>query len=387
MRILQIHNKYLQKGGEDSVLENEKNLLLLHGHQVEQLLFDNTTIEGLEKLKLIYKIVFNHDSAKILRKKIEEFKPDIIHVHNFFYVASPAIFYEAKKQHIPIIQTLHNFRLICSGSLLLRKGSVCELCIKKTFPLAGIQHKCFQDSLVKTTQLTLTTSLHKIWGTWKNKIDTYITLTHFIKDKFAHSSLGLNPSKIQVKPNFVEDLGFQVQTNRKNFFLFVGRLSKEKGIDIVLKASLIHDFHLEIIGGGEMQNVVQEYAQNNPNIVYHGFQQKEFILEKMKSAKALIFPSVWYEGMPMTILESLSTGTPILISDIKNLNEIITDHHNGLHFKTGNAEDLASKIRYFETENISHLYKNARNTYLDKYTPEINYKILMKIYEDNIKKQ
>jgi glycosyltransferase involved in cell wall biosynthesis len=387
MRILQIHNKYLQKGGEDSVLENERKLLSDYGHEVEQLFFDNSSIQGIEKLKLLYKIVFNHNSAQVLKEKIKTFKPDIIHVHNFFYVASPAIFYEAKKQNIPIVLTLHNFRLICSGSLLLREGNVCELCVKKTFPLSGIQHKCFQNSLIKTAQLTLTTSLHKIWGTWKNKVDTYITLTHFIKDKFVHSSLDLNPDKLQVKPNFVEDLGFQGYDHRQNFFLFVGRLSKEKGIDVLLKATEKHNFSLEIIGGGEMQGLVEEYAQNNPNIVYHGFQQKDFIIEKMKSAKALIFPSVWYEGMPMTILESLSTGTPILISDIENLNQMITHLSNGLHFKTGNADDLAEKIKLFEKEQSEYFYVNARKTYLEHYTPEVNYQNLLSIYQDTIKKQ
>jgi len=386
MRILQVHNKYLQKGGEDTVLENEKNLLLSYGHEVEQLLFDNSHIQGTEKLKILYKSIFNIKSARILRKKIEEFKPDVIHVHNFFYIASPSVFYESKKQGIPVIFTIHNFRLVCSGSLLLREGAVCELCINKTFPFMGIRHKCFQNSTLKTAQLTLTTGLHKIWGTWRNKIDRYIALTNFTKSKLINSSLQLTNEKISIKPNFVEDTGANDSAHRKNFFLFVGRLSKEKGIDTLLKAANIHAFDLEIIGGGEMQGLVEEYAQKNPRIIYHGFQQKDFILEKMKFSKALIFPSVWYEGMPLTLLECLSTGTPVIISDIDNLNEMVTDHHNGLHFKTGNAVDLAEKIKLFEKDDFKALYENARNTYLTKYTPEINYKILMDIYQGVIKK-
>lgn len=381
MKILQIHNQYTKKGGEDTTVVNEKNLLTAKSHQVEQLFFDNGIIKGIEKIKILYKSIYNQSSRKTLRTKIQNFQPDIIHIHNLFYVASPAILYEAQKHKIPVLITVQNFRLICSGSLLLRNGQVCELCTQKKFPLAGVQHKCFQNSALKTAQLTLTTGIHKILGTWRSKVSAYITLTNFVKNKLVNSSLRLPEEKIFVKPNFAEDKGWAGSEDRQNFFLFVGRLSHEKGISTLLEASRYIDFPLEIIGDGEMKPMVQEFTQHNPNIVYHGFQGQDFIAEKMKQCKALLFPSVWYEGMPLTLLEAFSTGTPVIISDIDNLNEMVKHQYDGLHFRTGDSKDLAEKIQYFQQNAKPAFYKNARKTYETLYSPEINYQKLMEIYQ------
>ncbi|WP_448528502.1 glycosyltransferase family 4 protein [Raineya sp.] len=387
MKILQIHNRYTKKGGEDGVVEAEKNLLLANNHSVEQLFFENSAIQGLEKLKIFYKSLYNWEAQKIVREKIKTFQPDIIHLHNLFYVASPAVLYEAHRQKIPVVQTIHNFRLICAGSLLLREGKVCEICTQKTFPLAGIQYKCFQNSAIKSAQLTMVTGLHKWLGTWKNKVDAYITLTEFVKNKLIQSSLHLPNEKIFIKPNFTYDKGFATAEQRQDFFLFVGRLSQEKGVRILLEASKTYEFKLEIIGGGEQENLVRAYASSNPNIIYHGFQGQDFIFAKMKACRALLFPSVWYENMPLTILEAFSTGTPVIISDIDNLNEIVTDQHNGLHFRTGNSQDLAQKIQLFQQNSFSHFYTNARKTYENLYSPEKNYQRLMQIYESVLQKK
>jgi glycosyltransferase involved in cell wall biosynthesis len=381
MKILQVHNTYTKKGGEDTTVEIEKNLLISKGEQVEQLFFSNEGLTGLAKISLLYKSIYNQSSAKILRNRIQVFQPDVIHIHNLFYLASPAILYEAQKHQIPVVLTIHNFRLICSGALLLRDGKVCELCTQKKFPLAGIQHKCFQNSTVKTAQLTLVTGLHKILGTWQDKVDAYITLSKFIKNKLVHSSLQLPPEKIFIKPNFASDRNWRTGGERQNFFLFVGRLSQEKGIQVLLEAAQYHHFHLEIIGTGDLKDLVQEYAQNNAHITYHGFQGQDFIIDKMKQCKALLFPSVCYEGMPLTLLEAFSTGTPVIISDIDNLNEMVSNHYDGLHFKTGDSKDLAEKIRYFEQNATPIFYENARKTYENHYSSEKNYQNLMNIYQ------
>jgi len=380
MKILQVHNQYTKKGGEDGVVEAEKKLLIQKGNQVEQLFFSNEGLADLNRIKLLYQTIYNLTSTKILKHTIQEFQPDVIHIHNIFYVASPAILYEAQKNKVPVVLTIHNFRLICSGSLLLRNGQVCELCTQKVFPFSGIKHKCFQNSALKTSQLTFTTGIHKILGTWRNKVDAYITLTDFVKKKLIQSSLQLPESKVFVKPNFTEDKGWASAESRDNFFLYVGRLSHEKGIRTLLEASKQIDFHLEIIGDGEMRKMVQAFAQQNPNIIYHGFQGQDFILQKMKSCKALLFPSIWYEGMPLTLLEAFSTGTPVIISDIDNLNEMVSNQYNGLHFKTGNSKDLAEKIYYFQQNASSTFYENARKTYEEKYNPEKNYLRLLEIY-------
>ncbi len=401
MKILLIHNHYTQHGGEDTVFEAEKSLLQQNGHQIETLTFDNKSDAGFAKLKMIYSIFYNNQSAKLLTDKINAFQPQIIHVHNFFRIASPAIFYVAHKYKIPVVQTLHNYRLICAGALLLRENKPCELCVNKKFPLDGIIHKCFGNSALKTAQLTLMTSLHKYLGTWKNKISTYICLTEFSKNKIANSSLQIPQNQIVVKANFVEDVmknhpqpllskeGSQENNQkREDFYLFIGRLSKEKGIDILLQAAQNQGFKLQIIGDGDLREMVEKASQTYPNIIYHGFQNKEFITNKLKACKALIFPSIWYEGMPLTILEAFSAGTPIIASDIDNVKELITDNYNGLHFKYGNANDLAQKVTFFDENynKLAHLYMQARLTYEQKYTPEIIYKQLIAIYEATILK-
>ena len=391
MKILLIHNRYLKYGGEDTVFEAEKTLLEQNGNKVETLIFDNKIITGIEKIKLIYNSFYNNSSAKLLKSKLNEFKADIIHVHNFFYVASPAIFYVANEYKIPIVQTMHNYRLICAGALLLRESKVCELCVNQKLPLAGIKHKCFNNSILQTTQLTLTTALHKYLGTWKNRIDTYICLTEFAKNKFINSSLEIPIDKIVVKPNFTEDIGVS-HNKREDFYLFVGRLSKQKGIDILMEAAAKNGFKLEIIGDGELKETVEKMVQTYPNISYHGFQQKKFIIDKLKACKALVFSSISYEGLPLTILEAFSTGTPIIVSDIDNITDIVENNYNGLHFNYGNVANLIAKIQYFEDNfnndfaKIAHLYTQARLTYEQKYTPEIALNNLIGIYQNTIDK-
>ena len=184
--------------------------------------------------------------------------------------------------------------------MLLRNNKICELCVHSKLPFYGIKYKCFQDSYLKSIQLTLITGIHKLVGTWKYKVNKYIVFTDFLKNRFINSSLQLKPEQVFIKPNFVLDHGFKVE-DRSDYFLFVGRLSREKGIETLLKAGALNNFKVEIIGGGELQYLVEEYCLKNSNITYHGFQEKDFIINKMKDSKALIFPSIWYEGMPITI--------------------------------------------------------------------------------------
>ncbi len=388
MRVLIIHNFYQKAGGEDIVFHLESELLESHGHIVECLTFDNKEISSfLDAILVGIQSIYNFKSAKILKEKIKTFKPDIIHVHNFFPIASPSIFYIAKRMKVPIVMTLHNFRLICPSATLFFNGQIYEKSVHSIFPVDAILKGVYRDSKIQTAVLVFMTGIHKLIGTWKNKVDRYIIPTEFARNRILDSSLALTKSKVVAKPNFIKELGHNLIEDREKYFLFVGRLSEEKGIETLLKASQLYDFHLEIIGGGDLKVLVDEYVKKNEKVRYLGFQSREFIIEKMKKTKALIFPSVCYEGQPLTLLEVLSTGTPVIISDIGNLNEIITDKYNGLHFRTGDAEDLANKVKYFQENpnEIQSMYANARATYLAKYTPEKNYEMLIGIYEQVIK--
>ncbi len=390
MKILLVHNRYQQYGGEDATYESEKELLESHGHTVRSLLFDNSQIRGIgQRIKAGIQMIYNKESEGLLDKAIREFRPDLMHVHNFFYLASPSIFFAAEKNRVPIVVTLQNYRLICSGGLLMRNSEPCELCVNEIFPLSGVRYRCHRNSRLGTAYLTFQTGLHKLWNTWDQKITRYIAVTEFAKNKFMSSSLGLSDAKIVVKANSVADTDLVAVEQRENYYLFVGRLSKEKGIEVMLKAFENSNFQLEIIGDGPLRPMVEQAAQLNSNIRYSGYRDRTYIIERLKRSRAMIFPSLWYECLPVTILEAFSTGTPVIISNVGNLNEIVTNHYNGIHFSANNADDLRNVLSTFDRHprDYVQLYLNARKTFVAKYTHAINYDNLMRIYRSAIEEK
>jgi glycosyltransferase involved in cell wall biosynthesis len=388
MKILIIHNKYQEKGGEDNSFAIESQMLMDHGHEVETVVFDNAEISNTHsKIKLSYQLFYNNESARVIQHHINTFSPDIIHVHNFFYLASPSVFFVAKRNRIPVVFTVRNYRLICSGAYLLRNNVVCELCINKKFPMHGVIHKCHRNSFWQSAHLTAMTGLHKLLNTWNKKIDRFIVLTEFAKKKLLESSLELTESQIVVKPNFNEDHGYTEWDKRDNFYLFIGRLSEEKGIDVLLNAYRHRPFELKIIGTGPLANMVKDIADKHSDVEYLGFRDNAFIIDLLKKSKALLFPSKWYEGMPRTILEAFSTGTPVISTDLDNINEIVKNEINGISFENGNPISLVEKIHEFEKHPTKEaLYRKARETFISKYTYDTNYKQLISIYEDLLKK-
>ena len=387
MKILLIHNRYKQYGGEDATFEAERNLLENPGNIVKTLIYENDVDDRfLDKVKLGLSLLYNFKSARILGELIKFFEPDIIHIHNLFYKASPSIIIEANKRGIPVIVTLQNYRLICAGALLMRNLKVCEVCVQKKFPFAGIRHKCHRGSSIQTASLTLVTGIHKVLRTWDTKVSKYIAVTEFAKSKYVNSSLRLSPDKVIVKPSSVEDVVPSSHSDRDNTFLYVGRLSEEKGISTLLAAFVGMDHSLEIIGDGPLRQKVELGELENGNIIYLGYREKSFIISKLKKCKALIVSSIWYECLPVTILEAFSTGTPVIISDIGNLNEIVTHNYNGLHFKVNDPKDLARTVIDFCNNKDTYLplYENARKTYELKYSPAANYTNIMNIYANAI---
>jgi glycosyltransferase involved in cell wall biosynthesis len=384
LKVLFIHNKYQQAGGEDVAVEEEMKLLQQKGHTTDVIYFDNTAIQSTySKIKAGFGAVYNQQSFKILENKISDNKPDLIHIHNLFFTASPSVLYAAAKKNIPVVATIHNYRLVCANALLMRNNAPCELCVTKTLPLAGIIHRCYRSSVVESALVTAVTGFHKLSGTWRKKIDQYIALTPFAKEKLLHSSLQLPDHKITVKPNFVTDYG-EGETNRENFFLFVGRLSTEKGVDVLLQCfSKLLAFKLIIAGEGPNEKKLKEDYKSYTNIQFVGKKNKTEVIHLMKQCKALIFPSIWYEGQPYTILEAFATGTPVIASKLGAMESMITNNFNGLHFEPGNSNDLCKAITAFN-ENSSKVkfYANARQTYINNYHPDIHYTSIMKIYTD-----
>jgi glycosyltransferase involved in cell wall biosynthesis len=301
-------------------------------------------------------------------------------------VASPSVVFAASKHKIPVILTLHNYRLICANALLLRDGKICELCINKKFPVDGIRYKCYRNSSLASATVTAITGFHKLFNTWKNKIDTYIALNEFSRSKLLYSSLDIPPGKMITKPNFAVDR-FDENLQRENFFLFAGRIVKEKGVHVLAQAfASIPEHKVIIIGDGPEKQILEQQYSSFSNIQFTGQMEKLKVNEYMKRCKAFICPSIWYEGAPLTIIEAFAAGTPVIASRLGAMEESITNGFNGLHFNPGDADDLSKKIKLFiaETGNNDLLYKNARQTYLEKYRPDAHYNAIMKIYQNAI---
>ena len=388
MRILLVHNQYKQPGGEDAIFWAESELLVNNGHAVEHMLYYNTSIRSFfDKLISGIKAIYNPGSARALKAKIQSFSPDVIHVHNFLPLVSPSILFIAKKYNIPVVLTLHNYRLICPSAILFYNGNIYEKSIHSIFPMDAIWKGVYRNSTLQTAIVALMTAIHHVLGTWRNKVDCYITLTQFAREKFKNSALSISPKKLIIKPNFIKDCG-KGESEREDFFLFIGRLTEEKGIRTLLKAASLYNFKFTIIGDGPLSQEVEDFSRHNPTLSYLGFQPKASVLSYLKKCKALIFPSIWYEGFPVTILEAFCTGTPVIASNMGGMKEIIQNRVNGLHFEPGNEKDLVSKILEIEEENnlAEDLSNNARSTYLNHYTPAKNYDQLVGVY-DRVREQ
>ncbi|QCR22826.1 glycosyltransferase family 4 protein [Pontibacter sp. SGAir0037] len=387
MRILLVHNHYKISAGEDTVFYAEAALMEEHGHQVEMLTLSNNDVNTIsEKLGAALGVVYNTKSAKLVEEKLLTYKPDVVHVHNFFPLISPAVFYVVQKHQVPVVMTLHNFRLICPSSYLHYNGQVHMENIHKVFPWKAIRDKAYRNSFTETASVVLATGVHKLLGTWRERVDRFIALTPGASELFLNSSLKLSPQQLVVKPNFTADLGLGAGS-RAPYFLYVGRLSPEKGVETLLRAAADYPFKLKIIGDGSLKYMVEEYAGRFANIEYLGYQKRDRVVQELKLSTALIFPSEWPEMFGMSVIEAFSTGTPVIASKIGGGEQLVQDGVNGFHYSPGKAEELVAKVKLLEQDNTlwNQFSKNARNSYEDNYTAEVNYQLLLRIYEDVIR--
>lgn len=383
--ILIVHNYYQVPGGEDSVVENEKKMLIDNKHNVYLYTRHNNEIKNkniIAKLLLPFETIFSLKTYYDIKKIIKKRNIDLIHVHNTLPLISPSVYYIAYKYNIPIVQTVHNFRLLCPSATFTRNNNICEDCVEKGL-IYSIKYKCYRNSFIQSLISALNLKLHRILGTYK-KIDGYIALTQFNKLKLKNI---IDEDKIFVKPNFVKlDKCVGATSNRRNF-LFVGRIDELKGIKLLIDSWMeVENANLYIIGDGPIKEEIKALIIKNDikNIFLLGFKTKEEVMKLMRETKALIVPSQWYEGFPMTIVEGLSQGTPIIAGNIGSLPSIIDNEVNGLIFKYNSKKDLINKINRINNDDklLGKLSRNAFKTYEEKYTEMINYKLLNDIYVD-----
>jgi glycosyltransferase involved in cell wall biosynthesis len=389
MKIVLAHNEYQQRGGEDVVFEQEKRILARAGHDVVTYCRSNHEIEELSAIgraTLVIRTVWASDTHRDFGALLDREKPDLVHVHNTLVMISPSIYSACRERGVPVVQTLHNFRLLCPGAQFLRDGQICEDCVEHSL-MRSVRHGCYRDSRPATASVALMLAWHRRSGTWDELVDRYIALTDFARDKFIAS--GFAAEKIIVKPNFVDpDPGAKEGAGKGA--VYIGRLSKEKGLGTLLDAwkRLPANCALQIIGDGPMKEELEEEARRCGlmSIQFRGRLSREGSLAAMKSASFLIMPSEWYEGFPVTLAESFACGTPVICSKLGSMEEIVDDGRTGLHFVPGDAEDLARKIdwAFGHPAEITAMGQAARCEYESRYTSEKAYAHLMDIYEQTV---
>lgn len=381
MKILIIHTYYQQSGGggEDIVFQQEI-ALLSPTEDIEALTFQNK--KGWRGALQFLLVIWNVFAAKKLKNKIRQYHPDIIHIHNWHYAIGPIAIRVAKKAGIPVVHTLHNYRLLCPSATLLYNKQLFTDSIRSAFPWKAIFKKVYRNSFFQTFWLAFAVWFHKKIGTWK-MIDTYIVPTGFVKNLFVHSSLGISGQKITIKPNFVKRSDTK-PVERKNHFMFIGRLSEEKGIHVLLETFKNSNDELHIAGNGPLKEEVLEVCAHNSNIKYIGSLNKDGVINAMNSCTALIFPSIWYETFGLVIIEAFSLGCPLLASDIGSPTELVQHGINGFHFEAGNAAALKKQLHVWQSLSESEKEKfryNSFSTYKEFYTPEKNKEQLIEIYK------
>lgn len=382
MNILIVHNYYNIPGGEDAVVKNEIELLTKKGHKVFTYFKYNKDLitSGIKnKFKIFKNTIFNKDIESEIKKIIRLNAIDVVHCHNIFPQVSPSIYKYAKECGCKVFQTIHNFRFLCANALLLKNEKICKKCISGTI-LNGVFHKCYHNSFLES--LTWYLMIKKFYNDkLYNFVDKFICLTEFNKDIL---STKLPCEKMVIKPNFstfIINKKYAMSLLEKKYFLFVGRLDKSKGIDKLINYfEKQNKYKLVVCGDGPLLETFKN--QDYHNVLIKGHCSKEEIINSYRSAYSLIVPSIWYEGFPMTILESLSQGVPVIVNNIGNLPYIIKDGFNGLVCDFSNIEKINDTLNKMTFNNTLYqqLVVNSIKSVETLYSPDINYKQLMSIY-------
>jgi len=387
MRILVVHNGYQKHGGEDVVVEAEERLLRAHGHSVVRYRRHNEELRGRGPLDILtagMQTVWSKASAREVAALLAKEKPGVVHFHNIFPLISPAAYYACEEAGVPVVQTLHNYRLLCPGAYFLRDGRVCEECLGRSVPWPGVVHGCYRESRAATAAVATMIAVHRGMNTWREKVGVYIALSEFARKKFIEG--GLPGERIVVKPNFVDpDPGLKCGAGE--YALYVGRLSVEKGLRVLLGAwgQLRGRIPLRIAGDGPLKEEIAAEIKTRglSGVDLLGRLAPSEIVALMQGARFLVLPSVCYENFPLAVAEAFACGLPVIASRLGSMAEIVADGDTGLHVTPGDSAELAAKVDWAwrNPDKLQELGKAGRQEYVSKYGPEQNYKRLIGIFE------
>lgn len=389
MKILQVHNFYRTRGGECGVVEAEKHLLESHGHTVIQFWADSHTLDGMplaKKAAAYIQIPYNFQIARRIKRFVSEHELDIAHVHNVFPMLSPAVYVALKRHSIPVVQTMHNYRLLCPNGLLYVHGKVCEAC-QQTGYWAAVQNRCMHGSLATSALYAAAVAWGWHNGTFDSCIDRYIALNDFALGKLM--AVGIPKNKIRICGNFVRNFA-EAPAVKRPYALYIGRLSSEKGLFTLLAAARsVPELPIKIAGTGplevDLRQAIGEHRMHHIELLGHvtGEAKQRLITQ----ALCTLIPSEWNENFPLAVVESLSLGTPVVASRIGGLPELIDHGHTGLLFPQGDTDSLTECLRRIsrETSDTMKMATNALTTARDRFSPQRHLEQLLGIYSDAIR--
>lgn len=379
MKILQIHTRYRQPGGEDGVARAEAEVLRRGGHEVVRFSPQNPA-NAVAAAASLAAAPWNPAAAHQVARLVAEHSPDVAHVHNTWYALSPAVFSTISRAGVPVVMTLHNFRLMCGNGLLFRDGRTCQDCVG-THPWHGVRHRCYRDSVLASTASALTIAAHQGLGTWTKHVDEFLALTDFARDRFI--AAGLPAGKIRVKPNFTSDPGPRTASpERSNDVLFVGRLSSEKGVEELIRAWNGADtdpMRLRVVGDGPLKERITDLA--GPGIDILGFRAPGEVRRLMLNARALVFPSRWYEMFALTLVEAMAAGLPIVASDLGGIPEVVGDAAPALLPSDDHDGWVAAMRGLRDRSNLGEVGERSRQRYEERFSESVALDNLESVYE------
>lgn len=391
LRVLQVHNAYLTgHGGEDTVLENERRLLVDQGHDVvvRTVSTSSEDVGGTRQLVRTAKnSVYSHDSRRLVKSWIDEVRPDVVHVHNTFPILSPSIFHELHDLAVPTVLTLHNYRIACANGLFLRNGQACDRCLEGS-PLQAVRHRCYKSSIKGSCVQVATRMVHDRLGTFTEKVDAMIVLSDFAKDMFKR--FGIPAEKLHVKPNFVFPR-VATPVEKEKAFVFVGKIVPEKGLGGLLEAwkfMQAEGWKLWIVGDGVDRADLERTYEGLPGVTWMGWQGSSEVRDLVARASWLVLPSVWYEGFPMALTEGFAEGTPAIVPNLGAMPEIVGHGDRGMVYD-GTVEGLRVALERAMEANLqtaSRYQEEALRSVAGPYSPGANVRRLEEIYREAIER-
>jgi len=385
MKVLVAHNAYQQRGGEDAVVESEVSLLRAAGHEVREYRRHNDELVGMGAARAAADTLWSRRTGLELGALLATWRADVMHVHNTFPLLSPSLYWAAASARVPVVQTLHNFRLLCPQAMLLREGRVCRDCVGRV-PLPAVRHGCYRGSRSQTAVLAGMLVLHRGLGTWQRKVQRYVALNDFCRAEFVRG--GLPAERIAIKPNFVESppaaqWSSGAAGTPRSGLLFVGRLAPEKGITVLAEAAAsLPPCSVAVAGSGPLADQVRQA----PGLQALGALAPATVADAMGRSLALLMPSLWFENFPRTLVEAYAAGLPVIASRLGAMAELVEDGVTGLLAEAGDAADWTDKMRWAldHPAEMGRMGAAARARYEALYTPQRNLAQLLNIYEQAV---